>query len=399
MYILCDRHGYFQSQGVRAVSLRHSTKLHRAYSDDSTRSYSYENLPETLYGLHLGSTEATAFHTRPFVVRRGVDGTLHLQSTGASALSFEEMRALRGDPANRDLTHSALVEALQSPSGLSLSNVGVSVALEIRAHNRRFAVLVENSNSRGYKLISGYCDIGGSTGQCSSPADELLATACREIVEELIVCLPSMHSIVATPLHVRTETILPEITPLPASIPPHYIENIAIDTAHPPLEVKPHSRPSYLAGAFEDSRVAIDDHSVAASFYIDRRYRSGQIVFSFALDLSICDYTLLHAEDSYCSKSGVLKSILHPEGLILAELGPNGRLLGDFFWLREGTLVQRARNTNQKLSEVFTTCSGSPGIIDRGAVSISEYLLNQRALAYHISNQVQDRRSPPQFAS
>lgn len=377
------------------MSFRHSTKLNRAYSDDNTRPDSYANLLGTLYGLHLGSTEATTFHTRPFVVHRSVDGTLHIRSTGAMPMSFEEMRALRSDPANRDLTPGALVEALQSPSGLSLSNIGVSVALEVRAHNRRFAVLVENSNSGGYKLISGYCDIGQSADRCGNPADELLATACREIIEELIVCQPSMHCIVAAPLQVRADSVSRQTTPVPASPPPHYTQNIAIDTAHPPLEVTPHSLPPYLRGAFENSKVTIDGQSVAASFYIDRRYRSGQIVFSFALDLSNCDYTLLHAEDYYCAQSGLLKSILHPEGLILAELAQNGRLLGDFFWLREGQLVQRVRNTKQKLSEAFTTCSGSPGIIDRGAVSISEYLLNQRTLGCHISNQVQGRRSPP----
>lgn len=375
--------------------LRRYTKSYQAHPDDNTRSYSYENLAKTLYGLHLGRIEATAFRTRSFVVQRGVDGTLHIQSTGASPLSFEEMSALRSDPANRVLTHSTLVEALHSPSGLSLSNVGVSVAVEVKAHNRRFAVLVENTNSCGYKLISGYCDIGGSTGKGGSPAGELLTTACREIVEELIVCRPSKHSIVATPLHVRPETVLGGTTPFPASIPPHYIQNIAIDTTHPPLEVTSHSLPLYLGGVFENTRVEIDGQSVAASFYIDRRYRSGQIIFSFALDLSNCDYTLLHAEDSYCSESGLLESTLHPEGLLLAELGQNGRLLGDFFWLREGRLVQRARNNRQKLSEAFTTCSGSPGIIDRGVVSISEYILNQRTLACHVSNEVQDRRSPP----
>ncbi len=368
------------------MSFRHSTKFNRAYSDDNTRPDFYENPLETLYGLHLGSTEATTFHTRPFVIHRGVDGTLHIRSTGATPISFEEMRTLRSDPVNRDLTHGAIVEALQSPSGLSLSNVGVSVALEVRAHNRRFAVLVENSNSCGYKLISGYCDIGQNAGRCGHPADELLATACREIVEELLVCRPAIHRVIVTPLSVRTENLLRETTRLPAFIPPHYTQNIAIDTAHPPLEVTPHSLPPYLGGAFENSMVAIDGQPVAASFYIDRRYRSGQIVFSFALDLSNCDYSLLHAEDYYCSESGLLKSTLHPEGLILAELGQNGRLLGDFFWLREGKLVQRARNTKQKLSEVFTTCSGSPGIIDRGGVSISEYLLNQRTLACHPSN-------------
>ncbi len=71
--------------------------------------------------------------------------------------------------------------------------------------------------------------------------------------------------------------------------------------------------------------------------------------------------------------------MLHPDGLILAELSPNETLQGDFFRFREGRLIRTERDNKVKLSEAFTTCSGTPGIIDRGAISLSEYLLNQRA--------------------
>jgi hypothetical protein len=160
-------------------------------------------------------------------------------------------------------------------------------------------------------------------------------------------------------------------------MPAHYVRNIEVDAARPPIEVIPHQLPAYLAGAFETSRIMIDGQLVEAAFYLDRRYRSGQVVFSFALDLTGCDYTLLHAEDAYCSDSRLLETVLHPDGLILAELGPHGKLLGDFCWLREGKLISIGRTTRVQVPGVFTTCSGSPGIIERGSVSISEYRLNQ----------------------
>ncbi len=362
------------------MSYRRATKFHRSYSEDISTSDSYENFLDTLYGLPLGSSDAATFRARPFVVRRNRDGTLEVCSTDVQALSFESMCSLRNDPANRELRHDDIMRALRSPSGFAVSNVGVSVALEITIHNRRFAVLVESTPGSAYKLISGYCDIGGAASYNPHPAAEFLVTACRELLEELLVCRPSRSQISVIPLQVRSTHPLDEMLPLPAGIPPHYVQNISIDSTHPPIQVTRGARPAYLAGTFEPSKIIVDGQSLEAAFYLDRRYRSSQVVFSFTLDLSGSEYTLLHAEDSYCAENRRLETVLHPHGLILAELAPNGRLLGDFFRMHEGKLVQRTCPTKIQLSEIFTTCSGTPGIIEHGAVSISEYLLNQGRL-------------------
>ncbi len=362
------------------MSFRYSSKLPQGPYTDHTTGNCYEDLVGSARGFLLGSTEAASFRTRQFVVYKAARGALHIESSDAAPRSFEEMYALRTDPVNRAETSGQLLKALGSSSGLALSNIGVSVALEIKTQQRRFATLVQSTLGSPYKLLSGYCDIGGAAGPSDCAEQELLATACRELTEELIVCRPSSPHITVIPMHVRTGATSDQAIPLRTTIPLHYSQTLTVETDHPPLEVTPSIRPAYLAGAFEQSQVIIDGHAVQASFYLDRRYRSGQIVFSFTLDLSDCAYTLFHAEDSYCSQSGLLESVLYPHGLILAELTPRGRLLGEFFWLREGELVPKLRSTKMKLSEVFTTCSGRPGIIERGAVSVSEYLLNQRGL-------------------
>jgi hypothetical protein len=200
-----------------------------------------------------------------------------------------------------------LTEALMT-DGFSLTNLGVSVALEVISPNgERFAVFTRRGKDKKcLALISGYWN----TNSDSTPFN----CAERELIEEFLVYKKSDHIF-----------LVPTNTPFPYQACAWRYTKLWNLT--PRLEALEWVSSAKLQVIGDSSRI-----------YFDSSTSSAQVVYGYCAVFSNWDdLSLFHAEDQL-DKDGELVTYIEDDSLILFKLVDN-QLSGNPYCLKQGNLI------------------------------------------------------------
>lgn len=343
----------------------------------------------------LGTSNGATFRNQPFVANIGQNGEILLRAEG-ELNNFASMLSARK---NSEKLSSQNIEALASHTGLPLANVGVSVAATVTIDGREFAILTQRGSNR-LMLPSGYVDFKDS----KVPEQTLLDKALKELREEVLLAVPGngapagdflLGTITNRALAILSNQIRLEQTEQSlglneSQMPQPYKESSSVSYNndvhfHVDKAVTP---PEYLLALDSKRVVSINGTTTSFGFHYDQPCSSGQVVAFLKLHLPEVKYlSLLHAEtqpdkekneseNDPVKKGGWLKEVLHRDGLILAELAADGKLLGDFFRMQYGELIPAHFDPLEtRLSEVFRPRVEDVSVpISMGDIKLSEYL-------------------------
>jgi len=246
-----------------------------------------------------------------------------------------------------------------------LSNVGISLSINLSIDDQSFALLTYRESENRFMLISGYSD---NFQASDSDYDNFWANVIREASEELIV-------IGGDRLPLRCEMAWQESNK-------SFTAFDSLTYSDSSFSLNPTVLPAYLRelGA---TKLLIDGKETKIGFLNARQWNCGQLIFPLELKFPKTPRWIFHSEDKLDTsvKPPMLVSLLSRENLVLCKLDDQGLLTSRFFQLQNGQAVELTIDPGQTwLSEAFAfdRNSDSPWIVTEDRILLSTFLAQQK---------------------
>jgi hypothetical protein len=325
----------------------------------------------------LRSFRATPFENQAARLSLDDEGKLCITSSPTSD-TFQAMLTRRKFEETQNHTPSKLIAEMRSIPGMSVSNIGVSVALTTLFNGKRYLIAVSQKrpdfNDTVLKLISGYVNaIPSPSKEHEDFGAKLVGAGITELGEEFVPwttdsksgsrvlrgLLSGAHDLIARELLIHHKDATHGSKIASAALPAHP-QNLLLPPAHglfaydPALRftINPSSNPLALKSLNSTSPVMIDGIPYQLGMYISSVFKSAQAVLQYEIELpKIPGLSISAAEHTpHPTKSGVLVEQYRRDGAALLELDSDGNLTRNAFRLYKGELIKLDDIT---LSEAF----------------------------------------------
>ncbi len=272
-------------------------------------------------------------------------GNIYNLTSGDRPLTFPQIMDLRSQGMD-----DTVMDSIKRGQAYDLANVGVSAVMIVNHKGNRYLALVGNEQDDVHhtKLLSGYIDYNNR--------HEPLTQIRTEIAEEL---LP----------HIDGKVVKTRFGKDILEVPYNLEEADKITTTKRPGSVHIPAIDYSMGVTLHDSRLS-KGPGKAPKFYLHAPTNSGQLVYTFEVEVPPQVNSFNHAEDKF--EQGKLNTYLHPAGIYLVELDDNSDLTDKV------STVQGSKKTEinpQKivLSEAFLPHENG-FVTKRGPITLEDFL-------------------------